>query len=108
MNDLWERLAQKKELDAAARAEIEQEFGPRGRKALSAIDDGKVIRYLDFSVVKGRTAEYIVDDDFCTCSDFMYRNRICWHILAVRIAVQTGTIRIVDAWYQDILKNGHR
>ena len=101
MSDLWQRLAEKKVLDASLRFEIEESFGTRGKKALIALDSGRIKKYLDFFVVQGRTAEYIVDDDFCTCSDFMFRGRTCWHLLAVRIAQETGTFRQIDSWYQD-------
>ena len=70
MSDLWQRLSEKKHLDEALRLEIEETFGNRGKKALSALDDGRIKKYLDFFVVQGRTADYIVDDDFCTCSRF--------------------------------------
>ena len=108
MSDIWQRLAEKKSLDPPLRAEIEAECGPRGRKALAAIDEGKIKKYLDFFVVTGRTADYIVDEDFCTCRDFMYRGRTCWHLLAVRIAQMTGTFVPVDSWYQDQLKPSRR
>jgi predicted nucleic acid-binding Zn finger protein len=101
MSDLWQRLAEKKVLDAPLRLEIEETFGTRGEKALTALDSGRIKKYLDFFVVQGRTAEYIVDDDFCTCSDFMFRGRTCWHLLAVRIAQETKTFRHIDSWYQD-------
>jgi predicted nucleic acid-binding Zn finger protein len=104
MSDIWQRLTEKKALDQALREEIESEFGARGRKALVAIDEGKIKKYLDFFVVAGRTADYIVDEDFCTCSDFMYRGRTCWHLLAARIAQLTGTFVPVESWYQDQLK----
>jgi predicted nucleic acid-binding Zn finger protein len=55
-------------------------------------------------VVEGRTAAYIVEDDFCTCGDFLYRGRACWHLLAVRIARETGRYVAVDRWYQETLK----
>ena len=102
MSDLWQRLAEKKVLDASLRLEIEEALGTRGKKALAALDSGKIKKYLDFFVVEGRTAEYVVDDDFCTCGDFLYRGRTCWHLLAVRIAQETGTFRRIDTWYQDI------
>jgi predicted nucleic acid-binding Zn finger protein len=54
--------------------------------------------------VTGRTAEYVVDEDFCTCSDFMYRGRTCWHLIATRIAIATGQAEQVDGWYTDQLK----
>jgi len=101
MSDLWQLLAEKKVLDAPLRLEIEETFGTRGKKALTALDSGRIKKYLDFFVVQGRTAEYIVDEDFCTCSDFMFRGRTCWHLLAVRIAQETKTFRHIDSWYQD-------
>jgi predicted nucleic acid-binding Zn finger protein len=101
MSDLWQRLGRTKTLDNALRLEIEETFGNRGKKALAALDAGKVMKYLDFFVVSGRTAEYVVDEDFCTCGDFIFRNRICWHLLAVRIAQETGQYEKIDGWYQD-------
>ena len=86
------------------RHEIEEVLGSRGKKALTALDSGKIKKYLDFFIVEGRTAEYVVDEDFCTCGDFMYRGRTCWHLLAVRIAQETGTFQQVDSWYQDTWK----
>jgi len=104
MSDLWQRLSEKKVLDEALRLEIEESFGNRGKKALTALDAGRIKKYLDFFVVQGRTADYIVDDDFCTCSDFMFRGRTCWHLLAVRIARETKTFRSIDTWYMDLWK----
>jgi len=104
MSDLWQRIAKKPELDGDSRAEVEKEFGPRGKKALAALDAGKVKKYHDFFVVSGRTAEYVVDEDFCTCSDFMYRGRTCWHLIAARIAILTGRFEKIDAWYVDQMK----
>jgi predicted nucleic acid-binding Zn finger protein len=104
MSDIWQQLSAKKALDPQLRAEIEQVFGPRGRKALAAIDSGKVKKYLDFFVVEGRTAEYIVEEDFCTCGDFLYRGRTCWHLLAVRIAQAAVMFETVGSWYQDTWK----
>jgi len=103
MNTIWDRLSRTKSLDASLRQEIEDTFGQRGKSALAAIDAGKIKKYLDFFVVEGRTSDYVVDDDFCTCRDFMYRNRNCCHLSAVRIARETGQFVEVDAWYQDIL-----
>jgi predicted nucleic acid-binding Zn finger protein len=104
VSDIWQRLAERKILDPEIREEIVREFGTKGKKALAAIDDGKVLKYLDFVVVQGKTARYIVEDDFCTCSDFLYRGWACWHLLAVRIAIVTSGYRKVDSWYQDQLK----
>lgn len=101
-----ERLRKNPELDDAMRQEILQEFGRKGRSALDAIDAGRVRKYLDFFVVEGRTAAYIVEEDFCTCGDFLYRHRACWHLLAVRVAQETGQFVTVDRWYQETLDHG--
>ncbi|PKL64751.1 MAG: hypothetical protein CVV32_06615 [Methanomicrobiales archaeon HGW-Methanomicrobiales-3] len=101
MNDLWQRLTTNPDLDESLRAEIETALGPRGKKALAALDMKKIKKYHDFFVVEGRTGEYVVDEDFCTCRDFMYRGRTCWHLIAVRIAAATGRFVRVDGWYVD-------
>jgi predicted nucleic acid-binding Zn finger protein len=104
MSDLWQRLTEKRELDDELRAVIEEELGPRGKKALVAIEAGKIKKYHDFFVVEGRTDDYVVDEDFCTCGDFMFRGRTCWHLIAVRIAIATGRFFPVDSWYTDQMK----
>ena len=104
MNEIWERLKKKPELDEEIRNDIETAYGRKGKSALDAIDTNRVKKYLDFFVVEGKTADYIVEDDFCTCGDFLYRGRACWHLLAVRIATMTGQFESRDRWYQDTIK----
>ena len=101
MSDLWQRIREKRARDSVLREEITASFGVRGKKALAAIDAGKVKQYRDFFVVEGRTAEYVVVEDFCTCRDFMYRGRTCWHLLAVRIAIAADLASPIYEWYQD-------
>jgi predicted nucleic acid-binding Zn finger protein len=109
MSGIWDRLKEKPELNEEIRKEIVATFGRKGTSALDAIDLGRVKKYLDFFVVEGKTASYIVEEDFCTCGDFLYRGRNCWHLLAVRIAVATGHFETVDCWYQEMVKpaRGH-
>jgi predicted nucleic acid-binding Zn finger protein len=104
MNDIWERIRAQPDLDEEIRGEILVKFGRKGKSALEAIDAGRVKKYLDFFIVEGRTATYIVEDDFCTCGDFLYRGRDCWHLLAVRIALTTGRYETIERWYQEIVK----
>jgi predicted nucleic acid-binding Zn finger protein len=104
MSVIWDRLKEKPELNEEIRKEIVAAFGRKGTSALDAIDLGRVKKYLDFFVVEGKTASYIVEEDFCTCGDFLYRGRNCWHLLAVRIARETGRFESVDGWYQETLK----
>ncbi|MBN1166798.1 MAG: SWIM zinc finger family protein [Methanospirillaceae archaeon] len=81
------------------RHRIETRWPSRGSKALAIIDDGKVMRFYDFFVVIGEKGEYVVEDDFCTCDDFLNRGGPCGHILAVRIARAIGRYELADIWY---------
>ena len=101
---VWNRLGKERKLNDEIRAAILEAFGTRGEKALAAIDGGRIRKYLDFFVVEGKTASYVVEEDFCTCGDFLYRGRTCWHLLAVRIARLTGNFEVVESWYQDVIK----
>jgi predicted nucleic acid-binding Zn finger protein len=101
MSDLWQQVGEKKALDDALRAGIVAEYGLRGAKALDAIDLHLVKKYLDFFVVIGSTGEHVVSEDVCTCRDFAFRQKPCWHLIAVRIAEATGTFETIDAWYQE-------
>lgn len=78
-------------------------YGERGEKAVRLIREGKVRKYLDFYVVTGKSGEYVVEGNFCTCNDFLFRGRDCAHIIAVRLAEETGCVEKVDEWYQDYL-----
>jgi len=104
MRGIWEKIEQDGALTEEFRACIECVYKDRGRKALTAVDERRVKRYLDFYVVVGHSNEYIVEEDFCTCNDFLFRGRECWHILAVRIAERTGLYESYDLWYQDVWK----
>jgi predicted nucleic acid-binding Zn finger protein len=106
MTDIWERLRKDPELSPEIREEIERGFGRKGKSALDAIDAGRVKKYLDFVVVEGRTSSYIIEDDFCTCGDFLYRGRACWHLLAARVALAAGRVVSVDLWYLDQMAPG--
>jgi len=103
MKELYDRI-RTEGLTPALREAVVRTYRDRGKKALAAVDAGLVRRYLDFFVVTGRTDEYVVEDDFCTCKDFTYRGRCCWHILAVRIAVASDRYERVEKWYIDHLK----
>lgn len=84
-------------------AEVCRLYGVKGEKAVRAAKEGQVIQYRDFCVVIGTTDTYVVDEGFCTCSDFMYRESQCWHILAYRTAKALGMIVERDEWYMDII-----
>ncbi|MDH7594064.1 MAG: SWIM zinc finger family protein [Methanomicrobiales archaeon] len=99
MKDLWAELGRERGITEGFIGALLQSYGERGRKALKAIEESRVKRYLDFFVVVGRGDEYVVDDDFCSCDDFLYRGRECSHIIAVRIALLTGEYEEYRLWY---------
>lgn len=101
---LWDTLGRDGVLSIDLQEEIIRIFGERGRKAILAVDESRVKRYLDFFVVVGTSDEYVVEDEFCTCRDQVFRGGSCWHVLAVRIACLTGRYEVVDEWYQETLK----
>ncbi|UUX92894.1 SWIM zinc finger family protein [Methanoplanus endosymbiosus] len=100
--DIYRALDISGRLTPELRREIACEFGNRGKKALDVVDQGKVLRYRDFIVVKGKTGDYIVEDGFCTCDDFTFRGNECYHIIAARIARYIGSETRIDSWYSDI------
>ncbi|MDD1651668.1 MAG: SWIM zinc finger family protein [Methanomicrobiales archaeon] len=104
MSSCWDLVDKERDLSDPVRECILAEFGSRGKKALDAVDQGKVKRYLDFVVVVGQSGEYVVEDEFCECSDALFRGRGCWHVLAARIAALTGRYQDCPTWYQDTRK----
>ena len=86
---------------------IVREYGTRGKNAIELVRAGKVKKYRDFFVVQGRKDLYVVEGDFCTCRDYLYRlsrqDGLCYHSLAVKIASATGQYEEIDAWYSDII-----
>ncbi len=78
-------------------------YKSRGQKALAIVDQGRVKRYRDFFVVVGDTGEYVVEDEFCSCDDFLHRGGRCAHILAVKVARVTGRFELIDLWYHEDL-----
>ena len=101
MTDPWKILEKEKRITPEARRLIGERYGQRGVKALEIVDEGRVKKYLDFFVVVGSSDEYVVEEEFCTCSDALFRRGECSHVIAVRIAALTGQYGEFPLWYQD-------
>ncbi|HVP95102.1 MAG TPA: hypothetical protein VMS89_08035 [Methanoregulaceae archaeon] len=104
---LWKRLMETRELSPELRDEIIHLFGDRGRTALVAVEEGQVKKYLDFFIVVGRSDEYVVEAEFCTCRAQVFLG-FCWHVLAARIAEITGNFEEIDEWYHEFMGGGER
>lgn len=107
--DRWkDNLDERGALTPAIVEEITRYHGDRGRRAIEAVAEGRVKRYLDFTVVVGHGDEYIVEADGCTCKDSEYNldssdpTDLCWHVLAVAIARRTDQVDEHDMWYSDV------
>ena len=102
MTDSWKILEKERRLTPEIRRLIGEQYGQRGAKALEIVDEGRVKKYLDFFVVIGTSEEHIVEGEFCSCSDALFRRRgECAHALAVRIAALTGQYEYFPLWYLD-------
>lgn len=102
--ELWDALERDHALSIDLQEELLRIYGERGRKAIHAVDESRVKKYLDFFVVVGTSDEYVVEDEFCTCRAQVFRSGSCWHVLAARIADLTGQYEVVDEWYMETLK----
>jgi predicted nucleic acid-binding Zn finger protein len=100
LEDLCDRIIP----DEQMRQRIISEYHNRGKKALDIVDQNRVKRYRDFFVVVGESGEYVVEDMFCSCEDYMRRGNLCAHILSVFIARALGRYELIDLWYYEDLK----
>ena len=105
MTDPWRLLEKEGRLTPEIRRLIGERYGQRGTKALEIVDEGRVKKYLDFFVVVGTSEEHIVEEEFCSCSDALFRRRgVCAHAIAARIAALTGQFEEFPFWYLDSWK----
>jgi predicted nucleic acid-binding Zn finger protein len=104
---VFEDIQAQGSLTPALEKRLVEEFGSRGKRAMDAVRSKKIKKYRDFFVVEGSTGSYIVEDDFCTCKDYIYRlsvkGGVCYHSIAVRIAKAMGEYEEIDQWYSDVM-----
>jgi predicted nucleic acid-binding Zn finger protein len=81
---------------------LAEAFGPRVKKALEALNEGRIKKYVFKPsgrvvwIVVGKKRDYLVMPaiDFCSCYDFYFqfdRGHVCYHIIAQKLAEATGT-----------------
>lgn len=107
--DNWEQaLAAEGELTPELVDRIVGLHGDRAQQAIEAVGEQRVKEYRDFIVVVGHQAEYVVENDACTCKDAEYNldaedpKQLCWHAIAVRIARALDETDEHDMWYSDV------
>jgi len=104
-------------------------FGQRFTKALDAVKEGRVKKYVFHPsdrvvwIVVGRERDYLImpEAEFCTCDDFYFRVldkkvHMCYHILTQKIAQNLGWFKVIEEhddcydmlmreWKKDTLKS---
>jgi predicted nucleic acid-binding Zn finger protein len=96
------------ELTPAVADAIVSTHDDRGQRAIEAVSEGRVKQYNDFTVVVGRSDEYIVENGGCTCKDAEYNldpedpTDLCWHVLAVEIARPLDQVDHHDMYYSEV------
>lgn len=101
-------LADADEIEAPVAERIIAAHGSRGAQAIEAVAEGRVKQYRDFTVVVGRSDEYVVEDGGCTCEDARYNldpedpDQQCWHALAADIATRIDAVDHHDMWYSEV------
>lgn len=102
MGDLLEEIRQRG-LCEETESEVVEMFGDRGKKAIACAKGNRVAKYLDFYVVRGKTADYVIAENFCTCQDYfarrMKKGDLCYHIIAAEIAEAAGLAEEKNEWY---------
>ena len=92
-------------------------YGMRFTRALKAVKEGKVKKYMitdaeiERWIVVGTTKDYIiVDDNYCSCYDFyhsvlqLHETDKCYHLLAKKIAETTQQYDTFEITFQKFLK----
>jgi predicted nucleic acid-binding Zn finger protein len=103
------------EVQAARLSEV---FGQRVAKALEALHEGRVKKYVFQPsgrvvwIVVGKGRDYLVMPtiDYCSCYDFFFQfdhGHVCYHIIAQKLAEATGKFDLFeddDQFYSVLIK----
>jgi predicted nucleic acid-binding Zn finger protein len=99
--------------------ELYERFGQRFTKALDALKENRVKKYVfkpsgkTVWIVIGRERDYLImpEAEFCTCDDFYFRVldrkiHLCYHLIAQKIARNLGwyeTLEETDELYKTLM-----
>lgn len=98
--ELFRRIKQEGALTPEVEAEIIGLYGDRGKRALGAVRSGRVVKRGNRWYVRGKSDEYEVVKNFCTCRDYVLNIStgkagvdMCYHALAKNIC------ELLDMYY---------
>ena len=86
---------------------LEAAFGPRLQKALAALEETRIKKYVFQPsgrivwIVVGKERDYLIMPPigYCSCDDFYYQfdhGHICYHIIAQKLAEATGQFDLFE------------
>ena len=97
-------------------AELVDKFGQRADKALEALNESRIKKYVFQPsgrivwIVVGKERDYLVMPSigYCSCDDFYYQfdhGHVCYHIIAQKLAEATGRFDLFedDDRFYDVL-----
>ena len=119
LNAICREAKSEGKLSGKSLTELYELFGQRFTKALDALKEGRVKKYVFKPsgrivwIVLGRERDYLImaEAEFCTCDDFYFRVldrkiHLCYHLIAQKIARNLGwfeTLEETDELYKTLM-----
>jgi predicted nucleic acid-binding Zn finger protein len=109
LEDICKTVKSEGQVSESHIAQLSEAFGQRVAKALEALNEGRIKKYVFKPsgrivwIVVGKRRDYLVMPaiDYCSCYDFYFqfdRGHVCYHIIAQKLAEATGRF---DAFEDD-------
>ena len=97
LNDICKTVKEEGKISESHVSRLSEAFGQRVEKALEALNEGRVKKYIFQPsgrvvwIVVGKNRDYLVmpEIDYCSCYDFYFqfdRGHVCYHIIAQKLA----------------------
>ena len=119
LNTICKKAKAEDKLSGTNLTELYDLFGQRFTKALEALKENRVKKYVFKPsnrvvwIVVGRERDYLLmpEAEFCTCDDFYFRvldkkAHLCYHLIAQKIARNLGWFDVIcenDELYQSLM-----
>lgn len=109
LEDICKTVKSEGQVSESQVARLSEAFGQRVGKALEALNEGRIKKYVFTPsgrvvwIVVGKRRDYLVMPaiDYCSCYDFYFQfnhGHVCYHIIAQKLAEATGRF---DAFEDD-------
>jgi predicted nucleic acid-binding Zn finger protein len=109
LTEICKQAKQERKLTGKSLTVLYETFGQRFMKALEALNENRVKKYVfvpsdkTIWIVVGKERDYLImpEAEFCTCDDFYFRVldrqvHLCYHLIAQKIAKCLGWFETVE------------